>query len=85
MKTAESVLLTHDGYGVEAKSRVLKQALLNAYIQGRRDAANTLSKEADKVKVYVGGNPIREGIKRGLRQGCISILSNLDQLKEVPK
>lgn len=50
-------------------------AVVAAYKQGLRNAHAAVKKKASEI--YVGNNPIREGIKRGMSDAQIEILTLL--------
>ena len=59
---------------------LFKQIQLDAMKEGARRAAEICSTRGKDV--YAGSNPIREGIKRGLSNGCIAILTTTEQWTE---
>lgn len=77
MKTAED--WEQEAPCSEGKKTIkfIKSIQLNAL----QEAARVCSVKAGEI--YVGANPIREGIKRGMRQSAVAILSLANNLTNV--
>lgn len=78
MKTAEEWYKESDTHWGEGRCSMTQSTIKAIQAKALMDAAEVISKKQSAI--YVGSNPIREGIKRGMSDAAIEVYNLVEKL-----